>query len=274
MRMAFLLLLGLTAGCQSSDQENSQSVSLQQVGTFIYRKSEERLFSLGPLNKAQPPIYPWDKEPGNHPIITKEFFRCRGSQLNPCRIVKENDNMRYCFDCGGMDKHSLPIKDGKEFIYPILIELLNDLQTKSGKRVVITSGHRCPEHHQYADPSRHHQCSKHMIGAEVSFYLQGLENSPEIALQYLQEFYKDNPRYCNQQEYITFQRYAKEDTDVVTPPWYNKEVYIKIYRKDEGRNFDNRHPYPYLSIQVCFDREANEKVFYTWEKAFHHYHRY
>ena len=31
-----------------------------------------------------------------------------------------------------------------------------------------------------------------------------------------------------------------------TIPWFNKEIFIKLYRKSEGRDGDNRHPYPYL----------------------------
>jgi hypothetical protein len=66
----------------------------------------------------------------------------------------------------------------------------------------------------------------------------------------------------------------KGESDVSTPPWYNKEILIKLYLKNEGRDFDNRHPYPYVSIQVRFDRELNEKVVCSWQKAFNGYKRF
>jgi hypothetical protein len=43
----------------------------------------------------------------------------------------------------------------------------------------------------------------------------------------------------------------------------NKEILIKFYMPNEGRNADNRHPFPYLSIQVRFDRETNMRVAYS-----------
>ena len=62
-----------------------------------------------------------------------------------------------------------------------------------------------------------------------------------------------------------------QDTGILTAPWYNKEIFIKLYKKKEGRNFDNRHPYPYISIQVRFDTELNERVIYSWDKAYKNY---
>ena len=32
--------------------------------------------------------------------------------------------------------------------------------------------------------------------------------------------------------------------NVLIPPWYNKEILIKLFKKNEGRDLDNRHPYP------------------------------
>ena len=43
-------------------------------------------------------------------------------------------------------------------------------------------------------------------------------------------------------------------------PWQNKEILIKLYQKDEGRDLDNRHPHPYISIQVRYDRDRGEPV--------------
>nr|NGX30439.1 hypothetical protein [Candidatus Anoxychlamydiales bacterium] len=154
----------------------------------------------------------------------------------------------------------------KEGIYPVLLDILNYIQRKTKKRVVITCGHRCPKHNSYADTSNVAKTSKHMIGAEVDFYVQGLENSPLKIMDLIFDFYKEDSRYRGVEEYERFQQYQK-DTDVSTPPWHNKEIFVKLNQYNEGRDFNNRHPYPYICIQVLYDRSTKQKVNYTWEKA-------
>jgi len=261
--------------CASSDesQDLQGKRNSQQQAEYIYRKHDEFLFTIPPPKVLSSPIYPWDKRNGGLPLkINKEFFRCKGNTLNPCHVTNlDGEQVRY-YDCGGIQKHGLPLKNGKEFIYPILIDLINDIQTRAHARVVITSGHRCPEHNSYIDPSKENQTSKHMIGAEVSFYVHGMEHKPELVIQYIQEFYQRNSAYAGNRQYQEFHRYEKK-TDVETPPWFNKEIFIKLFKKYEGRNFDNRHPFPYISIQVRYDKDANENINYSWEKANKNYHR-
>lgn len=209
------------------------------------------LILLTIFSALPPPTYEWRKE-GPAPI-TKEFFRCKGCSTNP----PYTNNEETVTDCGGWRKHSLPVKEKEEFIYPILITLLNYVQERTGHKVIITSGHRCPQHNTYVDPGRGNQYSKHMIGAEVSFYVEGME--PLAIVEIIQEYYKDT-------EYALFKRYEGE-TNVSTPPWSNKEIFIKLFKESEGRNGDNQHPYPYLSIQVRYDRERGEAVTYSWAQA-------
>jgi len=105
-----------------------------------------------------------------------------------------------------------------------------------------------------------------MIGAEVDFYVSGMENSPDKIVDLIMQFYMENAGYHNFIHYQNFSRFDGK-TNVSTKPWYNKEIFIKLFKKNEGRDFDNRHPYPYVSIQVRFDRELDERVVYTWERA-------
>lgn len=232
----------------------------------------EHLFGIAPPQFAVYEPYPWEQGTvGQQLKITKEFFCCKGSNLNPVRVVqKEGETIRFC-DCGGSSKHSLPLRNGKEFIYPILIDLLNYIQEKTSKRVVITSGHRCPDHNAYVDSSKANSSSKHMVGAEVSFYVQNMENNPDKVIQIIQNYFKDRSKYKDKNEFLEFKRYEKNDVNVSTQPWLNKEIFIKLFKSKEGRNFDNRHPYPYISIQVRFDFDTQEKIIYTWDKAFHNY---
>lgn len=245
------MLLLLLFSCSDSNPKKS---TLR--GEYITRTHDDFAFIAEPQLPLPREPYPWEKPLiGNHPPITKEHFRCKGSSSNPERVYfngKENIHLR---DCGGPTKHSLPLQDGKEFVYPILIDLLNYIQAKTERRVIITSGHRCPDHSAYAEPENPH--SKHTVGAEVSFYVQGLESQPEKIVALLQQYYAGAP----------FERYHKEDTNVSTPPWYNKEIFIKLFKPTEGRNADNRHPYPYLAIQVRHDRDRNCRVLYDWNMA-------
>jgi len=273
--IVFALMANFCPGCSSSDENNNHSRMRHQKGEYIYRKQGETQFAVDSPEKIPNKVYPWDKmSVGNHPPITKEYFRCKGSSLNPCHSVLKNNELQHCYDCGGIEKHSLPLCNGKEHIYPILIDLLNHIQATTSKRVVITCGHRCTEHNTYADPSTQNQYSKHMIGAEVSFYVQGMEEHPEIIVKYIQDFYRDKLSYQGKKEYTEFRRYEKDDTNVSTQPWYNKEVFVKLFNKNEGRNFDNRHPYPYISIQVRYDRDLGQNVNYSWDKAYRNYLRW
>lgn len=241
-------------------------------GEYLYRLHEEKFF-IPPLpEKRHAEAYPWEKNlVGNLPKLTKDYFRCKGSALNPPKAIQQNGEVIRCMDCGGTEKHSLPLRDGKEYIYPILMDVLNYIQLKTGKRVVITSGHRCPEHNVYVDDSPSNQHSKHLIGAEVSFYVQGMEEKPEASVKLIQDYYKE--KYEGKKEFVEFKRYEKGDTDVATQPWFNKELFVKLYTKKEGRDFDNRHPYPYISLQVRYDLERNERVLFSWEKAHKNYFR-
>lgn len=256
MRIKLLLLILLSA-CSDSDRAGPS----YQNGEFITRKSTDKVITEVPSLPVPPPTYPWTVVKSN--AITKHSFACKGSVFHPMLTREINGQKVYHFDCGGSQYHSLPIRDQKEFIYPVLIELLNYVQDRTGKKVIITSGHRCPEHNQYIDPSVANQTSKHQLGAEVDFYVEGMEKTPLKIAALLQEYYQHH----ESKDYSEFQRYEKSDTDVKTQPWYNKEIFIKLYQPHEGRNGDNTHTYPYISIQVRWDRDKKEKVNYSWDQA-------
>lgn len=256
------------------DSEYEIQRKVNQKGEYIYRNHNQYLV------KEQIPAqrirgkYPWEQKlVGAHPKITKEYFRCKGSSLNLPRIINNEKEQVRIADCGGIEKHSLYLQEGKEFIYPILINLLNYIQAKTGKKVVITSGYRCPDHNNYVGPSLRSRTSKHMIGAEVDFYVQGLERRPEVIIKLIQQYYLETPKYKGQKNYECFLRFDKKECYVSTLPWYNKEIFVKLYNASEGRDFDNRHAYPYINIQVRFDYDKQTNVVYNWNDAFRNYHR-
>lgn len=266
---SFLLCL-LLMSC-SSEEGSSTNKRLNVIAKpeAVGRKQSDTRFALNSPKLVPNETYPWETEMHSpYPKITKDYFRCNGTTMNPVKTVQENKKeVTRFYDCGGCSRHSLPLRDNKEFVYPILIDVLNYIQDKTGKRVVITSGHRCPDHNVYVDASAENRSSKHMIGAEVAFYVQGLEDRPEDVVNIVMNYYQDHSKYQGQAAYQEFVRYDTAKTNVTEQPWYNKEIFIKAFQKSEGRNFDNRHPYPYLSLQVRFDWDKQEKVMFSWDAA-------
>lgn len=269
-RIGILLLIMSVFLTNCSSKKNS-TVSAPK-GEYLYRHHDEELFFIEPMKVKERESYPWEVDTDLiFPRITKYFFRCKGNTLNPLKAIQRGEEVVYFYDCNGM--HSLPIKDQKEFVYPVLIDLLNHVQIKSGKKVVVTCGHCCPEHNQYMDASVANQSSKHMIGAEVDFYVQGMENQPEAVIEILQSYYREQPKYAGSSEYTIFKRYEGESRNVSIAPWYNKEIFIKLVKKWEGRDVDNRHPYAYITLQVRFDWDLQKPVNYTWDAAFRNFYR-
>lgn len=256
IRKSLLLSLFLLSCSRMEESENEKLRRLNCKAEPIYRSQSDRFYSLPPPQHTPRAPYPWESDI-KLPRITQEFFRCKGSPAHPI----QSD---LC-DCEGATRHGLPIIHGKEGVYPILIELLNYVQKKTGKRVIVTCGHRCPLHNRYADPSKENEVSKHQIGAEVDFYVQGMEERPQEVAGIIMQYFQEHPAYKKDKESQEFKRL--NTLEMATQPWYNKEILIKLFHKEEGRDIDNRHPHPYLCIQVRYDREANEKVSYNWTKA-------
>lgn len=268
--LLFLSIGFILGGCSNSP---SSLPSNPPKGEYIFRRHDESFVQIEPMTPLKRAAYPWEEDwHCNYPKITKDFFRCQGSSLNPVHLVQKDKEILRFYDCGGAQKHSLPLRDQKEFIYPILIDLLNYIQTKTGKRVVITCGHCCPDHNAYLDSSSSNQASKHMLGAEVDFYVQGMEQKADHIIDLILAYYREQAKYKGLKEFEEFKRSEKQNLGI--PIWYNKEIYLKLFRKNEGRDFDNRHPYSYICIQVRYDWEKSESVSYSWDKAFRNFHRW
>lgn len=256
------LLLGACSGIERSENEKIRRRNCK--GEYIYRTHDEYTCAIStPAHTPRPP-YPWERTTAR---LTKDFFRCKGDAA--CHAPRPNPENpeKPLADCEGSFRHGLPVIHGEESVYPILIELLNYVQEKTGKKVIITCGHRCPPHNTWSDPSKENLVSKHQIGAEVDFYVEGLEQSPLDIVQLLQDFYKETPPYKGNKAFEKFQRFEREGARASTKPWFNQEIFIQLFLPHEARDGDNNHPYPYLSIQVRYDRDTKERVVYEWKKA-------
>ncbi len=258
----FLIPLLLVSCSRMDESENEKVRKYNEKKEIIYRLHSEKMFPEIVSKEKKRENYPWEESSqGSVVKLTKEYFRCKGSDVNPPR--RGQKAKEEILDCAGLEKHGLPLCDNQEFIYPILIDLLNYVGEKSGKSLVITTGHRCPQHNYYADPSPRAQTSKHQIGAEVDFYVEDYEERPLEIVRWIMDFYQTNQNG----EYNRFIKCQKNREGVKHPGWYNKEILLYIHEKNEGRDFDNRHPYPYITIEVRMDRKTSEPVTFDWAKA-------
>lgn len=268
--VCILLFVAACSGLERAEEERIRRRNC--VAERIYRNHNEYFSPVTtPLHTPREP-YPWEVQSAL-PKITKEFFRCKGSPLHSPYPDLAEQTLFY-HDCGGSSTHGLPIIGGKEGIYPVLLELLNYIQKMTHRKVIVTSGHSCPIHNTYNDASKENRTSKHQIGAEVDFYVEGMEEKALEIVELLLSYYREHPAYQGHKEWTEFQRYDKADARVTTQPWLNKEIYMKVSLPEEGRDRDNQHPYAYISLQVRYDRERQERVVYSWEKANRGYPRY
>lgn len=232
----------------------------------IFCSQEDYILPQEVKKITEEPSFPWHilSSESLQPI-TKEFFRCKGSSLHPPHIIFENGKEKdRIWDCGGCDRHGLPVRNGEEFVYPVLIELLNFLQSSLQRQVIITSGHRCPGHEQYCTQGTS-ASTKHLIGAAVSFFISGAETQPELVIEAIMRYYRTHPIYSQDKSFCTFTR--SRSNDCLLEAWVNKELFIKLYSPHEGRNLDNRHPFAYFDIQLRFDRTKNCPLTFTWQEA-------
>jgi len=259
------ILFGLLAiiffscsGLQKTEYDKIRKKNL--TAERIARNHDDMLdFIKNPSIKKSEPYFWEDVDQVYLPKITKDFFRCRGHNKNPPKEF----NKVLLNDCNGSSKHSLPLIHGRENVYQTLLDILNYIQINLNQKVVITCGYRCPKHSVYAEPMQAE--SYHMIGAEVDFYIKGYETKADTVVEEIINYYKNSDLYKNQSDYTNFQRVSVNGTK--TKAWVNKEICIKYFDKSEGRDIDNRHPYPYISIQVKYDKALKEKIVFSKSKA-------
>lgn len=197
--------------------------------------------------------------------MTQEHFRCKGSYEHSPDIV----DGKFYFDCNGSEVHSLPTHRGEERVYPLLIELLGAFQELTGKEIVVTCGHRCPRHNQYADSTAKNRVSKHQVGGEVDFYVIGMEWESEKVVELLLYCYRLSKSIYKNSSFTRCKRQTLR-----TPTWKNQELEISISQLDERRDKDNDHSYPYITIELFYDYQTQKPVRYSWHSAHYSLFRY
>jgi hypothetical protein len=230
--MHYILLFVALVSCNRVQKRHEKQVRnyYKKVG-HISRYKNQRQFSFTVGNPRSAPEYPFSTT-NRYGLrkITKELFRCKGSGASK---LTENG---WLFDCNAIHTHSLPVQDTREFIYQEFLDLLNALQDKTGKRVLVHEGHRCPKHNHYLDSSYKNSFSKHQIAARVTFSLQGY-SLPET-IDVIREYYTS----CNNPLYIKAEGI-----------WSNK--YIRVYAMQP------------IALELMFDRDSQKRVEYSYRQA-------
>lgn len=261
------LLSALVAGCEQSSPAPQRGVF---VGEYIARHASDNLLDLKSPERLQISAYPWDATTRTPlPPITKHYFQCRGCLQHPPKMIQRGGESIHLYDCRGGEQHSLPLRDGQEWIAPLLLVMLNFCQERFERPVHITCGHCCLDHRTYLYPHASSEGVGHVLGAEVDFYVEGWESRPERVVQALLEFYRTRWNH-DQHEKGEFSYDEKDGSRF----WKNREVVLSIHAAHLGRDEDNNHSYPYLTIRVRYDKESKDTLKYSWDRALKSYYRY
>lgn len=120
-----------------------------------------------------------------------------------------------------------------------ILRLMEKLRCRVGDKVVVTSGYRSPAHNAYLwawvaarRPGRNSvsRRSRHTGGGAVDFYVKGYSH----------------PRL------IKLARMLKQWAGKLPKPLRGsrESIWVRVYRKEEGREPDNLHPFPYIHLEL------------------------
>lgn len=206
--------------------------------------------------------YPWVHY-SNHEnkwfhTLTKDDFRCRGKFESLPITIGEGLSKQILFDCWGRN-HGLPWIDEQEFVYPALIDILNDLQQALRSSVCITSAHRCPAHHRYITQGQGSSTDKHLIAAAVDFYIQGWHSQKHDVIKALRHICQRRAPE-GQKERWSLEQKAQD-------LWANSEIELRWYPTGQDHSLDNDHPYPFWQITLRYDTAKGADIRFDTKTA-------
>ncbi|MCH9613158.1 MAG: hypothetical protein SP1CHLAM54_01540 [Chlamydiia bacterium] len=238
--MRYILFL-LLIGCSDLKTVKEDEIKRKNA-TFepIVRRQEDVCFPIFiPLLK-QRNVYPWEEKSAHLEPLTINDMRCKGDKDHPSRILPVSAfELTELADC---HPHSLPKSEGVEVYSKTILDLLNLIQRELKKPVRITSGHRCPIHNLYNDPTGSAVFNKHLVAGEVDFIVEGATKEEVFAL------IKQNVRGP-----VTSLPEREE--------WAFDDVIVRWKGTVDIYDFDNRHNTPYFTLE---DRHLP----LTWDLAF------
>lgn len=248
------------SGLEQSEQEQIRKVNAKVDP--ITRFSDEHFYQISfPEKKTEKRA--GLKESSSIKKIDKEHFRCKGSLSNKPVVSLEGKTLN---DCEGAYKHSLPIRREKEFIYPALIEVLNFIQNRLSKKVVVLSGHRCIDHLRYVKQDYTPLSFKSLVGAEVRFYVEGAENQLDSIVSAIFSYY--DLFFPKDKQMVSFTSSPENKV------YENKELIVRLIEPNHPEIEEHALSFPYCQIELKFDRELNKKISAKLEDGLSAYYRW
>lgn len=169
---------------------------------------------------------PWVRYQSHWHTLTRDHFRCKGQGGRAPIMLSDGE---YLFDCWGFE-HGLPWIQSQEFIEPLLITLLNNLQEELQTKVVIVSGHRCPAHHRFITKGEGSTNDRHLIGAAADFYVKSFEEDPQKVILSLQNIFNQ------------LSEDPKTKLELQNEPYFWKNVFCEIRWRPAGFMNSLDHP--------------------------------
>lgn len=144
-------------------------------------------FVLPQESSQKNPTYQWEKQYPSFPSFTKYSLRCPGTNTE--------QNVLPHKKCLGALHHGLPLYNGKEYIYPKLIALLNFLQIENNEKIIIIRGHVCPK--VFSLLNTQEQNTKYLIGAivKISSKINWEKKLPSLIKKFYDNKKEEDPLY-------------------------------------------------------------------------------
>lgn len=237
-RFLWLLLL---VGCTDLKTVKEEEIRRKNATSepLVRRLEDVRFPIFIPLKKTRE-AYPWESKTERLVPLTADDLRCKGNHEHPPRYLPVLEGgVHEVQDC---HPHSLPQAEGADVYSKLLLDKLNLIQRELGKKVTITSGHRCPVHNLYCNPMGTAVFNKHLVAARVDFIVQ--TDSPEEVVEVLRRHSKEKLVQAGDKM-----------------QWNSSELSIKWTRGLDLRDFDNRHNLPYFTLE-------DNQMPLTWDLAF------
>lgn len=187
------------------------------------------------------------------PPLTPEHFRCKGSHHNPITKHTIDGKQTYFQDCDGSHTHSLPIIDGKQTVYPHLIELLNHVQDVTGRQIRVLTGHRCYIHQSYLSSEMKDLTSAYQLGAAADVCFQSSSTGLKEIIHAIMDWYEQTNLPGS-----TFN--ANSDSN----RWSNRYVQLSYH---ETTDIDTKYKGPHISITLKVDPSTGKKITYSYRKV-------
>lgn len=253
-----LCLFTSCSGMQESEryQLRRANETRVQISNVEYRPCSNKVNCKQDYN-VDALTYPWEISlPCGIESITINDFRCKGSVSHKKKASKGRSTSVYIMDCNS-ESHSLPLRGGKEYVFPVLIDMCNYVQQELKSCVKIAAGHRCDAHSRYQLASLRNVGSRHRACALVTLYVENCSDTPEKVVDSIASFLASD---CYKRDNIfkTSCKYIHQGTK--NARLTSKEFDVGIASQEALQDSEHLSAPYYITIKVLYDYEAKSSV--------------